>query len=93
MSTKSLSESLEALFKKMGQDTRIKQYDIIRSWPNLVGDRIGSVTRADSVRDRILYVHVKSPAWRTEMMFQKHSILKQIEKSFGKGLITDIRFL
>ncbi len=87
-----IGETLQDLFKDLGLEKKIKQYDLISSWPELVGEKISLFTDAVRIRDNILYVKVKSMTWRTELMFQKPHILSKITEKYGQGLISDIRF-
>lgn len=89
---KHISEMLEGMFKDMGMDTKIKQHQIIQDWPNIVGQSISQISRAERIDNSILYVRVKSMTWRTELLFQKHTIIKTINQKFGNGIIKDIRF-
>lgn len=91
-STKSLGTSLEILFDKLGIERKVLQQRIISDWSNLVGDKINDVAKAERITDDVLFVRVKSMPWRTELSFQKISILKTIEDKLGKDLISDIKF-
>ena len=87
-----IGEMLESMFKEMGMDKKIKQQRILQEWPNLVGQSISQVTQAERIDNFILYIKVKSTSWRTELLFQKHTIIKRINEKYGNGLIKDIRF-
>ncbi|MDZ7725533.1 MAG: DUF721 domain-containing protein [candidate division KSB1 bacterium] len=89
---KHIGETLESMFKDMGMDSKIKQHRIIQDWPDIVGQSVSNVTQAERIDNSILYVRVKSTTWRTELLFQKHTILKRINEKYGNGIIKDIRF-
>jgi predicted nucleic acid-binding Zn ribbon protein len=89
---KRIGDSLETLFQQLGYEKKISQYHIINNWSEMVGKKIGNISTPIRVKDRVLFVKVKSTSWRTELLFQKHEILKRIEKEFGKNVIDDIRF-
>ncbi len=89
---KVIGDTLQSLLRQMGIEQKINQYQVLDLWPELVGKKIAEIAYADRVRDKILYVKVKSMTWRTELLFQKPHILKKIENRFGKNIITDIRF-
>jgi len=89
---KMIGETLQSLLQHMGIEQKINRYKVLDLWPELVGEKIADISNAETVRDKILYVKVKSMTWRTELLFQKPHILKKIESKFGKNIITDIRF-
>jgi predicted nucleic acid-binding Zn ribbon protein len=91
--TKSLAESVELLIDKLGFRKKMKEQQILQDWAAIVGPQIGKISKAEKVYESVLYVRVASSSWRTELMFQKHSILKQIEQRYGKNVITDFRFI
>ncbi|MBN1541496.1 DUF721 domain-containing protein [candidate division KSB1 bacterium] len=93
MTAQSLSESLQNLFKELGHEKKVKQMQIVQKWKEIVGASIGEVAVPDQVRDDILFVRVKSTSWKTELTLQKGELLRKIEKSVGKGLLQDIRFI
>lgn len=88
-----LESSLSNLLKKIGIDTRVKQYQVMVSWPEIVGERISKISSAEKVTNGILFVKVKTSAWRNELIFLKKEILTKIDKKVGYGIIKDIRFI
>lgn len=90
---KTLESSLSTLLKKIGIDTRVKQYQALVTWPEIVGERISKISTAEKVTNGILFVKVKSSAWRNELVFMKKEILTKIDKKVGYGIIKDIRFI
>lgn len=91
--TKSLGESVELLIDKLGFRKKMKEQQIVQEWATIVGPQISKISKADKVVEGVLYVRVASSSWRTELMFQKHYILKQIEQRYGKNVINDFRFI
>jgi len=87
-----IGETMKSMFKDMGIDKKLKQHQVLEKWPELVGEQVASMTSAERVHDKILYIKVKSMTWRTELLFQKQTILKRIAENFGSDVITDIRF-
>jgi predicted nucleic acid-binding Zn ribbon protein len=88
----SLGESLMDLFKTLGVEKKVKQYEVLVKWPAIVGEKIANVTSADKVEGGVLFVKVNSSAWRTELVFLRRQILDKIATTLGSDIITDIRF-
>lgn len=89
---KFIGDTLQLLLQQIGIEHKINQYKVLDLWPELVGKKIADIANAERIRDKVLYVKVKSMTWRTELLFQKPHILKKIESKFGKNIVTDIRF-
>lgn len=87
-----IGKTMKLMFKDMGIDKKIRQHQVLEKWPELVGEQIANMTSAERVHDKILYIKVKSMTWRTELLFQKQSILKRIADNFGSDVIMDICF-
>jgi len=87
-------QPLGALLKKMldelGLSSRLRQYDVVSSWPEIVGDQIARVTEAYKVDRGILFIRVRTSEWRNELLMRKPEILQKIN---AQGtIVTDIVF-
>ncbi len=89
---KPLSRSLDELIDKLGFQNKLKEQTVIREWSSIVGPQIGRIARPEKIFDRVLYLRVANMSWRTELTFQKQTILQQIEKRIGKNIVSDLRF-
>ena len=91
-SFKTLGQSINSLLNQLGVENKVKSYQIIELWPDIVGEKISEIAKAERVFEKILYVKVKGTTWRTELLFQKMEILRKIDNTIGKNIIKDIRF-
>ncbi|MBN1482733.1 DUF721 domain-containing protein [candidate division KSB1 bacterium] len=89
---KHIGETLRTVIKDLGFEKKLAQVRLVRQWPEIVGENIANISQAERVYEDILYVKVKSATWRTELLFQKRTIMQRIENTIGKNIITDIRF-
>ena len=89
---KPIGDSIHELLDNLGIAKKINQHQIKEQWPELVGPKVAAISKPERIMDNILYIRVQSMTWRTELIFQKHLILKKIEDKVGKGVIVDIRF-
>ncbi len=88
-----LGKVISNVLQQLGLETRVKEHEAIVKWPDIVGEKVSKVTEAKKAVDGVLFVSVKSSAWRTELIFLKKGILRKIEKAIGAGIIKDIRFI
>lgn len=89
---KTLGDSVQEVLQEYGIEKTIKQHQIMSIWPQLVGENVANISKPARVVDQTLYVKVKSMTWRTELQFQRHSILDRIRQKIGSGIIEEIRF-
>ena len=83
---------LDAVLSEKGYLSICKEYSIFYRWKEIVGEKIDSVTRCDSIENGILYVKVTTSSWRQELSFLKKELLTKIKKSTQCTTIIDIVF-
>ena len=83
---------LEGFLSETGYLAVCKEYDILRRWPERVGERVAEATACDRVEDGVLYVRASSAAWRQELSYLKHRILGKIRASTECTTLRDIIF-
>ena len=90
---KSIQKVIDNLLKNLGIETRIKESMAVVIWPDIVGQRVAEISKAERVIDGILFVKVESSTWRTELLLHKEKILKKLNQKLGKPIIAEIRFI
>ncbi len=88
-----LGNSISLFLKNLGLERKVKEYEIIARWPELVGENVASATIPEKIQDEILLVRVKNSSWRHELLYLKNHILSKVETDIGKGIIKDIRYI
>jgi predicted nucleic acid-binding Zn ribbon protein len=84
---------LDVLLKRLGIETQVKQRLVVVLWPEVVGDRIAEIAKAERVIDGVLFVTVTSSVWRVELLMHKEKIIGKLNRRIGKPVITEIRFV
>ncbi len=85
-----LKVQLTKLLDELGLSRKIQQYDVVLSWPEIVGEKIARVTEAYKVDRGILFVRVKTSEWRNELLMRKPEILQKINAR--ETIVSDIVF-
>jgi len=85
-----VGEVLGELLQQFGLADRLKEFDAINCWAEVVGEQVASHTKAKDVRDGALIVEVSSSAWRNQLFYLKAELIEQINKKIGKKVIHDI---
>lgn len=83
---------IEAMVARLGIKKQLRRAQTLTEWPDIVGERIAGETKADHIRNTILFVSCSSPMWAQELGLLKPTIIKKIRERVGPGIVTDIRF-
>lgn len=89
----SIGDALRDLVEDLGIAKRIQEYDVVDVWPEVVGPHIASVADVKSIRNGVLVVSVKSPAWRQELLLRKKELIQNINDRLKKVVVRDITLI
>lgn len=78
------------VLKRSGTEKGVKQKQAVLIWDKVVGERVAAHSKAIKVENRKIFIRVKSPTWRTELLLMKGKILEELNRSLGKKVIQDI---
>lgn len=88
--------TLASILDKIFSDPMLKSYyveaKVLTIYPEAVGERIASISKAVSFQNGILVVRVKSAAWRNELNLMTLQIKDILNKDLGENLINKIIF-
>ena len=62
------------------------------AWPEAVGKKIASHTRASKLVRTRLVVEVEDHTWQKQLFALTRHILKNLDKTLGRGLVDDLEF-
>lgn len=81
---------LSKILKTSGIDKGIKQRQAILIWDKVVGQKMASQSKAIKVEESKIFVKVKNPVWRSEILLMKNQIMEALNKSLGQQIIKDV---
>jgi predicted nucleic acid-binding Zn ribbon protein len=84
--------ALDKFVHSVGITKKMKQFSIITSWAEIVGEQIAKVTEAERMNNGILFVKTKSAVWRNELSMRRMEILQKVNTAAGSKLVKEIRF-
>jgi len=88
-----LSDIIPGIIKKMGLSQRVKEAEVVKEWPEMVGKAIAKHCQPVSLEKGVLTVYVDSSPWLNELQrFSKMMILEKLQSKLGKKAVKDIRF-
>ncbi|MCD6379896.1 DUF721 domain-containing protein [bacterium] len=86
-----MREILPAVFKSLGIDGRLKEGQLVREWPSIVGKELAKRSGLRDVRDGILFIEAENSTWMQEIKFLQKRIIGRIKKRFPEFEIKGVR--
>lgn len=74
----------------MNIETRMKNWQVVEKWAEIVGKRIAQHTKAISVDTSNLFIEVDNPVWQSQLFLMKNTIIAKLKKYCVN--IKDIKF-
>lgn len=87
-----LAQALDAFIHQLGITKKMKQFSILTSWPDIVGEQIARVTEAERIENGILFVKTATAPWRNELSMRRLELLEKINAAAGATIVKEIRF-
>lgn len=85
-------QALKEFFKEKKWSKKIKGYQIISNWENLVGKEIAKSSQPIKIQDKCLFLAVKSNVWANELNLRKGELVEKINREAGEEIISNILF-
>ena len=88
--SRAIREVIEELLKSSGLDQKLKERELIRQWDEVVGVLVSRSTETIYIRDRKLFVTIRSSVIRNEMMMIREGIRLELNRRIGQVMIDEI---
>lgn len=85
-----LAELINEFYKRHHREDSLDEMKIIESWRSVVGGFIAAHTLDLRITKGILYVKVDADSLRSELMYSKTILLRNINRVSGTNLLKDI---
>ena len=73
-------------------EKRMKEMDILKGWPEMMGIAVANRTTNLRINNRILYISMDSAVMREELLNGKQIILQRVNDFAGQKIIDDVWF-
>ena len=90
---KQLGDLLMQFLRSEGLETPLLEYRIISAWSAVMGESISRYTTELYVRNSILWVKLKSPALKQNLLMMHGDITRKLNAYVKSQVITDVHFL
>jgi predicted nucleic acid-binding Zn ribbon protein len=89
---KLIRNSIQAILNDYGLLPRMKQFEALNLWAEIVGEQIAKVAKAEKIDHGSLIVRVEKPVWRNELIFLKKEIIAKINEMMKEEIVKEIIF-
>jgi len=87
-----IGEILPAVLKSVGLEQKLRDQEILKIWPSVVGEEIAARTTAVKIEKGVLHVQVEHGAWLQELHFMEKEILRKLKEKAPRIACNKIRF-
>ncbi len=88
----SLGQVIQDYLRESGWQQKLDEIKIITQWDKVLGPTLSKYTEDVFIKNKQLHIRLKSASLRQELSYQKSEIIKQLNDSVGKEIITDVIF-
>ncbi|WP_372641788.1 DUF721 domain-containing protein [Ancylomarina sp.] len=88
--TQKIEELVKLVLKEQGLDVKLKELELIKAWENVIGTNVSNATTDLYIKNRKLFVHVRSSIVRNELMLIKTGLILALNKEVNGKIIDDI---
>lgn len=85
-----LGELIKEFYRRHNKENGIEEMRILEGWRSVVGDFISTHTLDLRITKNILYVKVDADSLRSELLYSKSLLLKNLNKLAGMDILKDI---
>jgi len=78
--------------RQAGLEAPLNEYRLLDAWPAVAGKRVAAYTDSLRVYNQKLYVKLKSPALRANLMMERGRLVSSLNEAVGALVIVDIVF-
>ncbi|HZH86500.1 MAG TPA: DUF721 domain-containing protein [Brumimicrobium sp.] len=87
-----IDKIIDKMMKAWGLEGKMKEMDVIKAWPELMGQGIAHRTEKLSIRNKVLHIKLNSSVMRDELHYGRNVIIQRVNEFAGTEMINDIWF-
>jgi hypothetical protein len=88
--TQKIDELIKEVLKESKLDVKLKEYELVNSWERVIGKTVANATTDIYIRNRRLFVAVRSSVIRNELMIIRDGLVKALNREVKANIIDDI---
>ena len=90
--TEQVGSVAHEVLRALGVESPYNEYRLVQSWPEVMGEAISHYTSEIFIRNRVLYVKLKSPALRAQLTMMRLEVTRKLNDYVGAQVIERIAF-
>ncbi len=87
-----LGTLVHQFLREEGLESPYNEYRLIQAWPEVMGQGIANLTIDLQIRNRVLYVRLRSSVLRQELMASRKQLVRRMNDYVGAQVIDSILF-
>ncbi|MBO7067532.1 MAG: DUF721 domain-containing protein [Bacteroidaceae bacterium] len=88
-----IGDILMQFLRNEGLETPLLEHRIVQAWPAVMGNSISKYTSEVYVKNSVLWVKLKSPALKQNLMMMHGDITRKLNAYVQSHVIADVHFL
>lgn len=88
----SIGQIIRQFLRQEGLETPLNETRMAAAWPQVMGEAIARYTGDVFVRNQVLYVQLKSPALKANLMMGREALVQKLNDFVGAQVIRSIVF-
>lgn len=88
----SIGDIVRQYLRQEGLETPLNELRVASAWPEVMGLAVARYTGDVFVKNGTLYVHLKSPALRVNLMMARETLVRRLNEHVGAQVIQNIVF-
>lgn len=86
----SMDDLLKEFMKRIPHRTKLQRGMVLHIWPEIVGEKIASVSKNLHFEGNRLVLEVDNASWRHEIHMNRFSIVKRLNEKVGSKVVQEI---
>lgn len=78
-----IADALASTFARLGVEARLREHEIFRVWPEVVGDAVARHAEPVSLKQGRLVVHVTDSVWLHQLSMLRRRLLEALRTRLG----------
>lgn len=88
----SIGDILRQYLRQEGLETPLNETRLVAAWPEVMGEVVARYTGDVFIRNQTLYVRLKSPALKANLLMNREAIVRRLNEHVGAQVIQNLVF-
>lgn len=90
--TESIGDLVRQYLRQEGLETPLNEVRMVEAWTEVMGQAVARYTGDVFVKNQVLYVRLKSPALKANLMMGREGLVRRLNDYVGAQVIVKIVF-